>query len=502
MTAPVVIVGAGSSGCVLANRLSAKRDREVVLLEAGPDYLPAELPADLADGTRNSMRAHDWTYRHKPSFLAAWSPLPRGKVVGGSSAVNTCIALRGQPEDYDEWASLGLSEWSFDACLPAFKKLERDLDFQDDYHGTSGPIPVRRHPPEELAPFQSAFLDACKELGLPPCPDSNAPFRAGYGPHAMNKVGGRRVSAAEAYLTADVRARDNLRIVPKTLIRRVLFHDKRAIGVEVEDANGARRIDARAVIVSGGAINTPGILLRSGVGPDAEVRRLGCEPVFDAPAVGRRLLDHPGTGVFVLARRGVKVDRSAPIVQTLFRYSSGLCDNGADMLVQPVSFTMILQRFPLFALVGMVGKPRGAGSMRYPDANPATSPVIHSRFFEDPQDRMLAVDILKRCREFLATRALSKMGRAVYSWNWFGSERALGRAVRIFCDSGYHPSGTVPMGASPGEHAAVDGRGRVFGLQGLYVVDASLFPTIPSSNIHLPTLMVAERMAEWIAAEV
>jgi choline dehydrogenase len=502
MSAPVVIIGAGSSGCVLANRLSAKSDRQVILLEAGPDYFPSEPPGDLLDGTRNSMRAHDWTYRHKPTLLAAWSPLPRGKVVGGSSAVNTCIALRGQPEDYDEWAALGLPEWSFEHCLPAFKKLERDLDFADDYHGTAGPLPVRRHTREELVPFQAAFLDACDELGLPPCPDSNAPGRAGFGPHAMNKVGGRRISAAEAYLTADVRARDNLRIVPNTIVRRVLFQNLRATGVEVQDSHGVRRIDAVAVVVSGGAINTPGILLRSGVGPDAEVRRLGCEPVLDAPAVGRRLLDHPGTGVFVLARRGAKVDRSAPIVQTLFRYSSGLCNNRADMLVQPASFTMILQGLPLFALVGMVGKPRGAGTMRYPDANPASNPVIHSHFFEDPQDKKLGIDILRRCREFIETRALSRMGRAVYSWNLFGSERALGRAVSIFCDSGYHPSGSVPMGPSPGESAALDGRGRVFGLQGLYVVDASVFPTIPSSNIHLPTLMMAERMAEWMGAEL
>jgi choline dehydrogenase len=448
------------------------------------------------------MRAHDWTYRHKPTLRALWSPLPRGKVVGGSSAVNTCIALRGQPEDYDEWAALGLPEWTFDACLPAFKKLERDLDFSNDDHGVSGPLPVRRHPREELVPFQAAFLDACEELGLPPCPDSNAPGRAGFGPHAMNKVGGRRISAAEAYLTADVRARDNLRIAPDTLVRRVLFQNHHATAVEVQDARGVRRIDAGAVIVSGGAINTPGILLRSGVGPDAEVRRLGCEPVRDAPAVGRRLLDHPGTGVFVLARRGVKVDRSAPIVQTLFRYSSGLCNNRADMLVQPASFTMILQGFPLFALVGMVGKPRGAGSMRYPDANPASNPAIHSHFFENAQDRQLAIDILRRCRDLMATRALSRMGRAIYSWKLFGGERALGYAVDLFCDSGYHPCGTVPMGASPGERAAVDGRGRVFGLKGLYVVDASLFPTIPSSNIHLPTLMVAERMAEWIGEDV
>ncbi len=503
MSGPVVIVGAGSSGAVLGRRLTERSDREVVLIEAGPDYVPSELPRDLADGTRNSMTAHDWGYRHKPSSAAFVSPLPRGRVVGGSSAVNTCIALRGQPEDFDEWAALGLDEWSFDRCLPAFRRLEHDLDFAGDHHGTSGPLPIRRHPVGELVPFQAAFMEACAEVGLPPCPDSNAPGAWGYGPHAMNKLGGRRVSAAEAYLTTEVRARPNLRILADTLVRRVVFQNKRAVALEALTKNGVERIEASSIVLCAGAINTPGVLLRSGIGPDRDVRRLQCEPVVDASAVGRRLLDHPGTGIFVWARRGVRVDRSAPIIQTALRYSSGLCDHPADVLLQPVSFTMILRRLPLFGLVMQVGKPRGTGVLRFTDADPRSRPLIESRFFEDAQDRRIALDALRRCHALLETRALSKMGRAVLpSPVILRNGALLDRALRVLCDSGYHPSGTVPMGKRPSANAAVDPHGKVFGVEGLYVVDASVMPTIPSSNIHLPTLMIAERMAEWLADAV
>ncbi len=449
------------------------------------------------------MNAHDWGYRHAPSERSFDFALPRGRVVGGSSAVNTCIALRGQPEDFDEWAALGLSEWSFDAILPAFKRLERDLDFSDSYHGTDGPLPIRRHRTNELAPIQRAFLEACAERGYTPCPDANAPRKVGYGPHAMNKIDNRRISAAEAYLTPVVRARENLQIRADTLVRRVLFHNRRVRGVEVECRGQIEVIETPHVIVSAGAINTPGVLLRSGVGPKNEVARLQCELVVDAPAVGRKLLDHPGTGIFVLARRGVKVDFDAPIVQTLLRFPSGLVDHCADMLLQPASFTMLKRKLPLFGLVTAVGKPRGTGLIRYPDANPRSRPIIRQHFFEDPQDLRMARESVQRCYDLLQTKALSAIGRPVLPFPAIlRRDRLLDAVIPTLCDSGYHPSGTVPMGVRPGPDAAVDGRGEVFGVEGLFVVDASLMPTIPSSNIHLPTLMMAERIAEWLPARL
>src|SRR4051812_14134501 len=293
-----IVVGAGSAGSGIASRLSRDPRPDGVLVEAGPPYPPAAggaeaPPHELRDGRQNSLHAHDWGYIYRATDHRFWSALPmgfpRGRVVGGSSAVNTCIALRGQPYDYDEWAALGLEGWSFEECLPAFKRLETDLDFDNEWHGRDGPIPIRRHPPEELVTWQAAFVEACLELGFPRCADTNDPTTTGVGPHAMNKIDGERVSAARAYLRADVRARSNLRIVANTAVRRVIVKHGRAQGVEVETHGRVHVLHADRVVLSGGAIASPGILLRSGIGPADEVSRLGVDLVADVPGVGTQL---------------------------------------------------------------------------------------------------------------------------------------------------------------------------------------------------------------------
>ena len=266
-----VVVGAGASGSVVAARLTESAERSVLLLEAGPDYPdPSTLAQDLADGRRNSMRRHDWGFRHRPTTKQMRFPLPRGRVVGGSSAVNTCLALRGQPGDYDEWADRGLSEWSWEQCLPAFKRLERDRDFPAaEWHGDSGPLPVLRE--VERAPWQDVFVEACLEAGYPESPDSNRPGDYGVGPHAVNRVDGRRISAAEAWLTPEVRAREGLRLRANTEVHRVVFDRRQVTGVEVWSGKELHRIETSRVVLCAGAIKTPELLLRSGVGTKAEL---------------------------------------------------------------------------------------------------------------------------------------------------------------------------------------------------------------------------------------
>lgn len=498
----MIIVGAGSSGAVIASRVSERGDRRTLLLEAGPDYPdPSTLPEDLADGTKNSMTAHDWGYRHRPTRGQMLFYFPRGRVVGGSSAVNTCIALRGQPWDFDEWAARGLSEWTWQRCLPAFNRLERDLDYGDQpYHGAEGPLPLRRHPPEELVPWQAAFLEACDIVGFARCADSNAPGSQGAGPHAMNKIEGRRISAAEAWLTPRVRARDNLTIQPDTLVRRVLFDRRRVRGVEVERVGRVEVLESDQVVLCAGAINTPGILLRSGIGPRAELERLGVDPVHDLPAVGARLLDHPGAAIILRPRFRAATSTRHPLIQTVLRYGSRGSGRVNDMILQPGSrFVLPKRAYPLVSIMTALGKPRGAGRLHFPSADPHAKPIIDTRALLDPHDRAKAMEALQIATELAETRPMKKMATFFWPPRWILRKRQrISRWITYSCDSGYHPSGTVPMGADDDRSAATDGRGRVRGVEGLTVADASLFPTIPSSNIHLPVLMLAERLGAWL----
>lgn len=491
-----VIVGAGAAGCVLAARLSVTR--EVTLVEAGPDAVSP--PPDLLDARRNSMRAHDWGLWHRPGRRWLRFPYPRGRVVGGSSAVNTCIALRGEPADFDAWAATGLPEWAWARCLPAFRSIERDLDFGEaPWHGSEGPLPIAR--PKALAPWQAAFVAACERLGFPRTEDHNRPGSTGVGPHAFNRVPvegrpwWRRVSAAEAWLTPEVRARPQLTLSPDTLVRRVRFQGRRVVGVEVERGGRVEVLPADEVVLAAGAVMTPGVLLRSGVGPRAQVEALGVTCVADVPGVGAQLLDHPGSALFFVPKAGV-ADPRDPIMQAALRTTSEAGGFPNDLQLQPGGNQAFdASRTWMVTLMCHVGRSLGVSQIRWSSADPRARPQISSTLLEHPGDRAVAVEGMRLAARLFEAPEMRDLATPL--WPSHARLRRDDDAhawIRGATDSGYHPCGTARMGPEEDAGAVTDAEGRVRGVEGLRVADASLFPAVPTSNIHLPVLMVAERI--------
>jgi choline dehydrogenase len=526
-----IIVGAGTAGCVLANRLTADGKTTVLLLEAGGSDLSIWIQMPIGYGRTFFNKRINWMYDTEPvaALGGRRSYWPRGKVIGGSGSINAMVYVRGQPRDFDDWKALGNPGWGWDDVLPYFKKSE-DFDWHSAHHGRGGPQHVTDISPF-VHPVCHSFIETAQALGLPPCSDFNGGHPEGVGIYQINTRGGWRASTANAFLHP-ARKRKTLVVRTHALATRILFEGKRAVGVAY--TRYGKTCEARArreVILSGGAINSPQLLMLSGIGDAAQLKALGIQPLIDAKAVGRNLQDHIAVSYFYKTstptlndklhpllgkiRAGLRymADRAGPLSLSV-NQSGGFVRSDPNqpninlqLYFSPVSYTKtpLSERkllnpdpFSAFLLSHNPCRPTSRGHLELASADATVHPVIHPNYLATQSDIDDVIAGNRLIRHIARSRPLADIiTQEIIPGPEVEGDDAQLADFRARADTVYHPTSTCMMGPDPAT-SVVDARLRVHGVDGLRVIDASVFPTITSGNTNAPTVMVAEKGAAMV----